>query len=265
MLDMTWVIGGIIPFGYGVGISDIRVTFSDDSHEDCLQKIHPIAHFMVAGFAGSVKIGFCLLQDLKIFLKLEEPGQAWIPEWVAMKWWRRARRIFNSFPEEERKLKSSILMIGIHPTKNNGDSPWPLGSVYIFDSPSFAPKAAKEMEFLSIGSGKYVDEYKKALHRATQLHDNPLIHAESGSIGGWGHAIKIGLSFTMKDHPDSTVSPHLHIVIIERGRLSIGNNNHTTYIKDAPQKFEMPWVAKSYPEFIKFCKDKKMNGALATC
>jgi hypothetical protein len=45
-------------FGYGFGLSDIRVTLGDGSEVDCLQKIYPVARWVAAGFSGSVKIGF---------------------------------------------------------------------------------------------------------------------------------------------------------------------------------------------------------------
>ena len=41
-------------FGYGFGISDVRVTLADGSEVDCLQKIYPIGRHVAAGFAGSV-------------------------------------------------------------------------------------------------------------------------------------------------------------------------------------------------------------------
>lgn len=262
---MTWVIGGIIPFGYGVGLSDIRVTFSDGTHDDCLQKLYPIEKFIAAGFAGSVKIGFFLLHDLSRFLHLDAPDSAWIPEWVALNWWRRAKRIFQKFPQNEQKLKASILMVGIHPTINNGDSSWPKGTVCVFESPNFEPKFSRGLEFFSIGSGKYIEAYKKELHRSTQLHGNPLIQAEVGSIGGWGHAIKTNLTQTIKDNPDATVSEHLHILIAKRGEVLLGNNDHTTYANNSVIEFRMPWVAQSYSEFVKYCENRKKSGALATC
>ncbi len=81
---MTWVIGGITPFGYGVGLSDIRVSWDDKKYRDCLQKVYPVGKFIIAGFAGSVELGFRLIQDLSNFLHLDNPDEAWIPEWIAV-------------------------------------------------------------------------------------------------------------------------------------------------------------------------------------
>ena len=52
-------------FGYSFGISDVRVTLGDASEVDCLQKAHPIGRHVAAGFAGSVKIGFAMIDELR--------------------------------------------------------------------------------------------------------------------------------------------------------------------------------------------------------
>ncbi len=52
-------------FGYSVGVSDIRVTLYDGSERDCLQKIYPIAQSIALGFAGSVRIGFEMVDVMK--------------------------------------------------------------------------------------------------------------------------------------------------------------------------------------------------------
>lgn len=67
---MTWVIGVASLFGHGVVISDIRVTFNNGASVDMLQKAYPVGNFMVAGFAGSVLIGFNLLNSLAKVLAL---------------------------------------------------------------------------------------------------------------------------------------------------------------------------------------------------
>jgi len=64
---MTWVLGTNTPFGYAVGLSDIRVTVADQQF-DCLQKVYPISRFVAAGFAGSVAIGFEMVSELQRWL-----------------------------------------------------------------------------------------------------------------------------------------------------------------------------------------------------
>jgi hypothetical protein len=62
---MTWIVGTPTIFGYGFGISDVRVTPRNGSEVDCLQKIHPVGRYIAAGFAGDVYIGFAMVEELR--------------------------------------------------------------------------------------------------------------------------------------------------------------------------------------------------------
>ena len=61
---MTWIVGASVVIGYAVGISDIRVRLRTGQERDILQKLYPMARFIAAGFAGSVRIGFAMLKGL---------------------------------------------------------------------------------------------------------------------------------------------------------------------------------------------------------
>ena len=60
---MTWVIGASSIFDYGAMMSDVRVTFEDGSERDLVQKAYPVGPYIVAGFAGSVRIGVIILDN----------------------------------------------------------------------------------------------------------------------------------------------------------------------------------------------------------
>ena len=77
---MTWIVGAAAMAGYAVGISDVRVTFADGRESDCLQKLYPMSRFIAAGFAGSVRIGFAMLDALADLLRDLPGGSAWHPE-----------------------------------------------------------------------------------------------------------------------------------------------------------------------------------------
>jgi len=263
---MTWVIGGITSFGYGVGISDIRVSWSTGYLKDCLQKVYPVGNFIIAGFAGSVLLGFKMINDLKQFLILDKPNEAWIPEWVAIKWYRRARRIFNSAPMSLQKLGSSILLVGIHPNKSEGESPWPKGTACLFNSPDFEVNFSKSGEFISIGSGSIVAEYVSILKATTKKLDNAGMQAEVAMKGGFGHNIKMNITESLLAHEAQSVSTHLHIFIAERGNLLLGANNHLRPNgNNGFIEFKMPTVAKSYNEFHTLCESENINAASAVC
>jgi ATP-dependent protease HslVU (ClpYQ) peptidase subunit len=60
---MTWIVGGAGQWHPCIA-GDVRVTWKYPRKEvsaDCLQKIYPVAPNILAGFAGSVCLGFDVL------------------------------------------------------------------------------------------------------------------------------------------------------------------------------------------------------------
>ena len=264
VLIMTWVVGGITPFGYGIAISDIRVTFEDGTHRDCLQKIYPVGNFIVAGFAGSVDIGFALIKDLRNFLTLDDPNEAWIPEWVAVNWRARASRIFRAKPQNEQRLTSEIILIGIHPNKDNG--PFPTGRVCVLKSPNFKHSFADNYDVKTIGSGSNIEDYVESAQKSTNMFGNPLLQGEINRPGGFGQTIAIQLTQMLQKKLDPNVSQYLHVSNIGRGKLSIYNNNYISSGKNGSIKeFKMPWVAQNYFDFKNYCQKRGQNSAQAFC
>ena len=80
--EMTWILGAGIPFGYGALVSDVRVTWRNGTTRDVLQKIYPVGSMLMAGFAGSVEMGFCLVGDMARSMRLPE-GRMWDPKGAA--------------------------------------------------------------------------------------------------------------------------------------------------------------------------------------
>ena len=114
---MTWIVGTTGIFGYGIGLSDIRVTLGDGSERDCLQKIYKVGNFIAAGFAGSVAIGFAMVDRLTELLASDDPAGAWDPVAIADWWPQDARgRSSSRFAQSERDLQSHVILIGAHPT-----------------------------------------------------------------------------------------------------------------------------------------------------
>lgn len=59
----------------------MRVTLSDGSERDCLQKIYKVGNLIAAGFAGSVAIGFGMIDKLTELLACDDPMRAWDLLW----------------------------------------------------------------------------------------------------------------------------------------------------------------------------------------
>lgn len=61
--------------GYAFGLSDVRVTFADKNEKDCLQDINPVGQYLAAAFAGSVQIGFRMIESLCQYLHFHKTLQ----------------------------------------------------------------------------------------------------------------------------------------------------------------------------------------------
>jgi len=279
---MTWVIGTPIIFGYGFALSDIRVTLANGEELDCLQKIYPVGQFVAAGFAGSVRIGFAMLETLSALLNVPEAkGGAWDPVAVAEWWQADAQGVFSKFPACERALQSHLLLVGVSPTENNGDAPWPKAYVYIFRSPDFKAEAVPYPRVGAIGSGNFVQECRELVENLSTnwKASTQLMRGEVGSPGGTGQMLGWSATTVLKKIRPNGISSHLHYCWVFRGRVVIQTNDHTTYGRwssipvgvalDEVEKlsgrnpdtgegedefrhnFTMPTIARSWDEFQK--------------
>lgn len=257
---MTWVIGASSLFGYGVMLSDVRVTFSNGRTADIVRKAYPVGPYIVAGFAGSVFIGFRLLQSLREFLSISpyepEPERlAWQPEWVAHHWSSEAKKIFAICPLAEKRLRSHFLMVGVSPTEDVGAPEFRRVYIIRFSNPEFRPGfMRKAFTVCHIGTGGGVAMYKRAFRDHFRLGASSL-RSEMGGPGGWASMLGHTVNIVAAEQPIESVSRHMHILVCRLGEIIEGTNNERVYPADGsgPIVFEMPKVATNYEEFIRFC------------
>jgi hypothetical protein len=257
---MTWVIGAASLFGYGVMLSDVRVTFSNGKTAELLKKAYPVGPFIVAGFAGSVLIGFRLLESLRNFLILPsevgDQNAAWQPQWVAHQWSPKAQRIFADAPLDERRLHSQFLIVGVFPNENLGAPEFPRVYVIRFSNPDFKPGfMRKAFTVAHIGSGGGVRLYKRAFRDHFRIGASSL-RTEMAGPTGWASMLGHTVNLVAAKHPISSVSRHVHILICRLGEILEGNNNERVFPSDDsdPIEFKMPDVATSYDEFVSKCR-----------
>lgn len=226
---MTWIVGMPTTFGYSFGLSDVRVTLADGSEVDCLQKIHQVGQFVAAGFAGSVEIGFAMLEALYRLLYLEDKTQAWDPVAISRWWPQDARTVFGLFPPEEQALQSDLLILATHPTQNDG-GPWPRTYGYIFKSPNFAPKEIGLHKIGAIGSGNDTLECISAIERISSDQDTmfSIMKGEQGTHGGMGTRLGTELTSILKRVRPAGVSAHLHYCWTYREEVILKTNDHGT-------------------------------------
>ena len=262
---MTWIVGTACPFGYSVGLSDIRVSFPDGSEGDCLRKIYPVGRFLAAGFAGSVAIGFDMVRTLTRLLHNPNKGEAWIPEAVAQWWPSDAISVFERYSDTERSRGSQLMLFGVHPTEDNGEpAGWPKSSVYRFSDPHFQPEESQGIEVVSIGSGSQVASYKEVLRELSDGGEN----FQFVMMGSKGIATRLAISLTaaLQAKPQPGISPHLHLCVVTRGDIELGTNDHDEFDSDgSPKPFRMPQVATSYEEIVKLCQSRGVTAEGASC
>lgn len=249
---MTWIVAGTSIFG-NIGLfSDIQVTFSDGSTKDMLQKAFPISNFVAAGFAGSVKIGYQLIENLKRYLFIPNENIrkfAWEPNIVLPKWGHNAKFIFDNSDECERTLGSQILVAAVSPNENNG--PIPIVYIYKFSWPHFTPIVhVGNLKHDSIGSGANVEYYQRNISSMLDLK-NGMVSAEIGKSGGWVMEFGFGITRALRGYPIQGVSQHIHMILVSRGSIKVAKNDERIFNGDDPPiLIKMPNVAESYHDFL---------------
>lgn len=263
---MTWIVGAGVPLlGYAVAISDIRVTYGG-LERDCLQKIYQVGQYLAAGFAGSVQIGFEMIRSLQKGLKVEDLSLAWDVTVIAEEWPVAARKIFRKYPADIQRLRSQLILIGVHPTEEVGTPGRGRPYIYSFSCPDFEPVQAKPYEVLSIGSGSDVAPYRDLLTRYSSDAEfrTLLMHGES-MPGGTATMFASNATSVLKRTPTPGISQHLHLCIVRRGEVQIWPNDHSCSgrweawplgppdgspknVHEEMKTFRMPRVATTFEE-----------------
>ena len=227
---MTWIAGSPTMFGYGFGVSDVRVTLVDGTEVDCLQKIHGIGRHVAAGFAGSVIIGFAMLDALRRLTSYEDERMACDPLALAKEWPDYAREIFASFPSQDQANRCHLVVISAHPKEHVGNPSWPRSHVHLFKSPRFEAHSIPVHTLGSIGCGSTYEQCRQILESFSTDHKRRefFMQGEVGVPGGMATLIGDTLTTTLKKVQPKGVSAHLHYCWVYRGRTIIKTNYHVT-------------------------------------
>lgn len=249
---MTWVIAASSLFGTGALISDARVRLADGTTAELLQKAYPVGNYIAAGFAGSVRIGFELVESLRnaMTVPAETGSHAWDLQAFAPHWRSIAKQIFEDAAIVERQCGSQVLLIGPSPTEHMGAPQFPRIDIARLASPDFTPSFARGgLSVRHIGSGARVSEYKRAMRPLFRLTSG--IHrAHIAGIHEWARQLAFSVTITVRDYPNHGISEHFHVVAVRLGDIAVFTNDMITYPNDAPQEeLRMPHVAQSWPEF----------------
>jgi hypothetical protein len=257
---VTWVVGRTVMVGYALGLSDIRVTLSDGSERDCVRKIYPVGRMIALGFAGSVAIGFAMVDRLAALLRDAAPGMGWDPAAVAEWWPADAREVFERCPQAEQELSCHLMMLGTHPNQDNG--PFAQSYVYRFTSPDFHAERAQAEQVVSIGSGAAISRYVAAIAELSDNYD--LLRLEAAGPRGVALGTMSSLTRLIEDHPTAGISQHLHVCVVHRDRIELGPNDQR-YFAHPERDLVMPPVANSLAELTELLTKAGLSSAGARC
>lgn len=266
---MTWIIGSAGLFGSAILVSDICVTFSNKDGAkqcvDCLQKIYPLGPFVIGGFAGSVRIGFDILEILQREFANGPPDAALDINIAAHTWLTRViRRAFCSAPECEQKLGSSIILASAHPTRDRGDAPWPWTDIHIFSTPNFEPVAAAPLELVSIGSSNAVSVYMDAV-RALKT-DPGFLRASMNNDDEQASLLAHMVSKVLDKGPVPGISTMFQCGVVTRGKYTIYSHEYTEHQSDGRKiAHAFPRIARGKMEFETLSRTLSCSAESAEC
>lgn len=231
---------------------------------DCLQKIYPLARFVLGGFSGSVRIGFEMLGQLSKRLNQSSPGDGWDINIAANTWLpRMARHIFSSFESRERILGCSIILAWVHPTRDRPALSLPWSYVHVFHSPKFIPTIAAEVGALSIGCGSGVPQYVKTVKEICQADEFLRWSFEQQKMDAT--LLSAVLRDRLEKNPSPGISKFFQMALVTRGPWSIASNERLIVSPDGTETMEQfPAIAQSYREFLKMCESRGLTARAAS-
>jgi hypothetical protein len=257
---MTWILGSGVMFGYGALISDVRVSWGSGDTLDALQKIYPAAPNMMAGFAGSVELGFQLIADMQRAFVLPRRS-VWPTRVAAWHWRRRARRRFADAPATLRALGSQVILVGVSPTK---DGPFLRAHCVTMRAPEYWPVWAKPREWASIGSGS---AHENAKYFANLMADAEwqYLQNEVVSPGEVARSVATTVVIDLMKTPMASVSGVLQI-----GRAKLDSCEYDPLMRykqvgawSIPERDDRKLIA-SWSELRKVARDMGLDASAAS-
>jgi hypothetical protein len=268
---MTWVIGACPMLGaYAITVSDIQVTFPDGSTFDLVRKAYGIGPNLIGGFAGSVYIGFELLESVTGLLRQTDiPRSAgWHPTWVAESWAPIARRVFERAPPNQQASGSEFIIVGPDPVEDIGIPSRAMPYLCRFSAPRFEPEITRGgNSAVSIGSGAHVPKYVDGIKHIMDpysMENGGFLQLEVGNTGGWANGINFAISMMLDEHPVVGISQHVHTHVASREGFRIMISDRTVNLGTPEERqIRMPRVAQNWEALLKMVEGLDVDAATA--
>lgn len=196
---MTWVVAHASP-GAVLVIGDVRISVRtpqgfQELPEIGVKKVHHVLPNIVVGFAGSIGVGFRMVEELRQFYSWQAGfvgaltlADAWC-EYMRSRYW-------GLLPHHLRGQITHLIVAGFHPSpvSESDPRPIPIGVGAIIECPTEEGEPMKVIQrfgamdpAVSIGSGSEVEEYKRLLNEFDWLKVSqfPDPHLAVGAIVQW--------------------------------------------------------------------------------
>jgi len=261
---MTWIVGTTSLFGHSILAADVCVTFTmpngQRTYLDCLQKIHPLGRFLVGGFAGSVRIGFAVIDALcKIFNEIPQTNAIDLESMAPVALPQIVREIFEASLPSEQVLGCQIIIGWVHPIRNLDKGlpqPCPVSYVYTLGSPDFQVIQNRPLDIMAIGSGAAMEQH---MRNARNLFSAGPVMSWHGGGKKVATILAAMLGNELEKRPMPGVSAFFQIGVAARGHgVNIIHHNQGD--------IHFPVVARTYSEFALMCRRVGMvaEGSVAT-
>jgi hypothetical protein len=222
---------------------------------------------MALGFAGTVRIGFRMVEKLRALRAASKLEEKWEPETLAQWWPKVASEVFQK--EAQGGEDCELMLLSAHPTQDLGIPNWAKCSVYLFRSPNFDPDPAEPDEIypagsktVAIGCGNELAPYRALLDRPTEFHTGRHGPVEHGLFTS---RLLFEIRSTIFEHPTSDVSPILQLCTVNRLHVDIINANGKRYaVGGGVTDFTVPRLATNLDELRVEIQDEG-NVANARC
>lgn len=238
---MTWVVGsGTLDFG--ILVADIRISYADDSEEMNfgVRKIHQINPSTWAGFAGSISLGFRMINWLQAFVwgdfqRVRMPPN---PRSLVQAFVDTAAAQYRQLPESLRAYGCHLLIVGAsHDWAELGGRPVfrvAHGFVVKFPLPGETDIDLSETgfnRFAAIGSGAAVHEYRRHLDESVEAGKQGLLAFSPSADQGFANALpmvgyltSLGLGSVVEVAPQLGISSQMHAVVVTPEGSLLGDN-----------------------------------------
>ena len=237
---MTWVVGNAT-IDLGVLIGDIRLSWmtQDGRMKDEIrfgvQKLHMVNPSLWAGFAGSVDIGFGMVERLRsASTALTADGERPEPETIVERWRDDVVQSYdNDYPDDCRRAGCHMLVLGASQrwVELNGRRLFRTTRLFLLELPlpghAFAGFAELQWNhFYSIGSGSRVEEYCRLLDETTADGRQGLLAFRG--LGDYaplaGFLTSIGMGTVIEKTPTPGISSNLLTAVVTADGTHFGSN-----------------------------------------